>query len=206
MVSISAYRQSDLDYEQDGDTSPIDGIYLIADEEVRTFSQELQLKSNSSGALQWSSGLFYMHDESGYTPFNLRGLDLGSIIDIWSRIDTDSYSVYADATYDISESTELTGGIRWTVDERSVWGFNGISTPDGVPLLDTPEFTDSDSFSRPTWRLILNQSIGPDSILYGSYSRGFKSGGYAAAAITDAPYKSAYCPPSATMRQIGKIA
>lgn len=192
LVSISSYRYASLSYRQDGDTSPTDGIFLVASEKVRTFTQELQLKSNSSGPLKWSAGLFYLRDASGYTPFTVSGLDIGSTIDIWSRIKTDSYSAYLDATYRLAPRTEITGGVRYTIDTRSAAGFNAISSPTGDPITSTPEVNVRKSFKSPTWRFIVNQTVGSDSILYGSYSRGFKSGGFAAASIADPPFKSAY--------------
>jgi iron complex outermembrane receptor protein len=48
--------------------------------------------------------------------------------------------------------------------------------------IDAP-ITKEDSFNKPTWRLSLNYKATPDTLLYASYNRGFRSGGWNTGAL-----------------------
>lgn len=186
LLSISAYRDGSFDMDSDQDSTALP----LVNAEVRTdfsqLTQELQLQSNRDGRLEWIAGLFYLASETNQTPFGLSGASQAPVGGFTNRIatqETDSYAVFAQGTYGFTDSTRLTTGVRFSKDERAIHGRDetGIGTLNVVDR-DT-------SFDSTTWRLALDQKLSDDVMVYGSYSRGFKSGIYNLLAPTAPPVR-----------------
>ena len=182
---------------------------LRIDASARTFSQELQLASNTTTPFSWIVGAFYYHDNS-----EIRATIYGTCIattcaasPVPSSTDglpkTRSISGYADGTYSVSPSTRLTLGLRYTSDRKSLTGIitplagfpNSIAafpptmvTQPGQPFAGFPNGIDTDvTFNKLTYRAILAQDLAADVNVYASYNRGFKSGGYNPTSFTNPP-------------------
>ena len=102
-----------------------------------------------------------------------RGLRTASVRGLHGILTTQSYAVFAQATATIFSDTHLTGGARYTWDDRTVRA--GAAFGDDV-LVSAPNSPQSKSWSSPTWRLVLDHQFTPDIMAYLGYSRGFKSG------------------------------
>lgn len=98
--------------------------------------QELRLFSEDDARLQWTVGGFYFNEEQrtflGTTgdrnPF-FQGVEFNQ------TTDTESFSFYGDATYAVTDKFRVTGGVRFTNDEKERFGINaeyrfGIGGPD----------------------------------------------------------------------------
>jgi len=98
--------------------------------------QELRFFSDNDSALQWTAGGFYFNEEQrtflGTTgdrnPF-FQGVEFNQ------TTDTDSFSFYGDATYSVTEQFRVSGGLRYTRDEKERFGINaryafGFGGPD----------------------------------------------------------------------------
>ncbi|MFA5632226.1 MAG: TonB-dependent receptor [Porticoccaceae bacterium] len=174
-VSISAYRDSEVTmyWEQGG--FPIPMVVIDIDKQgYETFSQEFQLMSQGD-KLDWILGAYIYNDESGFVrPYGIgiSGLAVGATQNILALIDTESYALFGELTYALTERTKLTAGLRWTKDKRSI---------DQEVFLNGNQIAaieQSEEWDEPTWRLVLDHQINDDVMVYGSYSRGFKSGNY----------------------------
>jgi iron complex outermembrane receptor protein len=97
---------------------------------------------------------------------------------------TKSYAAYGQGTYEVVDDTNLTLGFRYTIDKRNLFGATNV-TIGGVTNPAFAPFRDSTTFKKPTWRIALDHRFSPDVMVYGSYSRGFKSGVYNLTAPTD---------------------
>ncbi|KAK0358249.1 hypothetical protein LTR94_036196, partial [Friedmanniomyces endolithicus] len=93
----------------------------------------------------------------------------------------------------MTETLAVTAGFRYSWDKKKL-NFITLAGPVGTSdrLLQTPliglldsnvnsfaidaPITKEDSFNKPTWRLSLNYKATPDTLLYASYNRGFRSG------------------------------
>ena len=113
-----------------------------------------------------------------------------------TRNHADSWALYGQIDYDLTDKLQVEAGLRYTRDRKNY--FSGADTvlsdgstrsvPTGggrfttFPLLNQVFFdnTKGTSWSKVTWRLGLNYRLNDDALLYGSYSRGYKAGGYAA--------------------------
>jgi iron complex outermembrane recepter protein len=99
----------------------------------------------------------------------------------------ESYAVYGDATYTLTDNMNLTGGLRYTFDQKEFDVFsqyqNQIVGADfglaffnnGQSLVDESQTEDWDAISG---RIVLDYLPSEDVMYYGSFSTGFKSGGF----------------------------
>lgn len=187
LVSISAYRKTDMYTLLDQDGGPVPAFDLELWSPVKTFSQELRLVSNSDGPFQWVLGGFYFHSNSQYKPALLRGLIFDQAFSdptAFLRFDDtqklNSYSGFAEGTYEVVEDTNITLGLRYTSDSFTLKneGFNFGNAAFCCFTDPTTIYTVKDKFNKLTYRAILDHKFTEDVLGYVSYSRGFKSGGY----------------------------
>ncbi len=180
VAMITAARQADnyslLDIDGSGTGANLTAARVHS--RVRTFSQELQVLSPSGGAFNWILGAYYFRSDVRYLPhftFGSSQAGLGGSRSIFSTQKLDSYSAFGEASYEFLPETKLTVGLRYTSDqynfqltEKTGFGTTRPGTPTG----------DQSTFNKLTYRAILDHKFTPDILVYGSYSRGFKSGGY----------------------------
>ena len=109
-----------------------------------------------------------------------------------------SYGIFGEAYWDITDSLNLTVGLRYNNDKKrltartTLAAFLNPYSNDGDPFTSpfiggfdadpgTPGNqlfqTRSVGFDKVTGRAVLNYEITPDNLIYASYSRGYKSGG-----------------------------
>jgi iron complex outermembrane receptor protein len=186
--SISAWREDDSATPIDFDALPavdvdVPGLYL--NEQI---SQELQLVYGAGGPLSGILGLYYLNAEAD-TLFDVRLFTTVAGLTAFTRanVDTQTYAVFGEFTYDFSEQLSLTLGGRYTWDKREanilrqnyLGGgspvFGGAGVPFGAPGTN---FSGSRDFEKFTPRASLSFKPTPDHNLYASYSKGFKGGGF----------------------------
>ena len=196
--SLTSYQDDEIAVVRDNDRNdlaslpPFTLVPSVFDPEInrqKTFTQELNLISAQPlwGKLDWVAGVFYLDTEVDilireYLDFGFDGRfdpvsvaqvrsfafgDYGFISD--SKPERDSFSIYGQGTYNIGYRTRLVAGLRYTHDEvySEVTNFFGRA---GTEVLETKA-------SQVTGRVVLEQDLGDDTMVYASYTRGFKPGG-----------------------------
>jgi iron complex outermembrane receptor protein len=205
LKSITAYRHLHSDFQRDGDESPLTIYHLIDDLAQQQFSEELQLEGESqSQALKWVGGVYYF-DERAQNP---NTVDF-SPIKVLSGGDssTKSYAAFAQATYDITASLSLTAGLRYTRDKKTflpkefVLDSKGGPFPVGLPVLP-PDEVDA-TFSKSTPLLNAAYHVNPDMMVYATYSKGFKSGGFTQRVFPPLPATPTFQPETVTSYEVG---
>ncbi len=91
-----------------------------------------------------------------------------------------SYAVFGEAYYNISDDLKLTAGLRWTVDKKEA-----PRIPSMLLASDSAGFTvqavEEQEWREPTGRLAIDWkpdlSFTDETLLYASYSHGYKAGG-----------------------------
>lgn len=88
---------------------------------------------------------------------------------------TEAFDVFADATLRLTDRLELTGGVRYTIDDKTSSILATVQR--GQPTLFAPTpggvaQSRSDSFEGATWRLVGRYAVSADWNLYASYARG----------------------------------
>ena len=185
--SITGWRKDDSASPIDFDALPAVDLDVPAFYRNEQFSQELQLLYDA-GPLSVLVGGYYL-DATADTQFDVRlftTLD-GFTAFTEANVDTETYAIFADATYDITDQLSLALGGRYTWDKReasilrqSYLGggspvFGGGGVPVGAPSTD---FDGASEFEKFTPRVSLSFAPTPDHNIYASYSKGFKGGGF----------------------------
>lgn len=177
LVSITSYSRTKQHMALDLDLAP-DGSNILrvdVDNPAHSFSQEVQLQSPAENkAFSWILGGFYYSSwyalQQRLSGSSLAGL--GGFRDLDAPLSLKSWSGFADATLEFLPDTHLTAGIRYTSDQYAI-DFT-TTLPSGAILLQLPH--QKKTFSKPTWRAVLDHRFSPEVMAYASYSRGFKSG------------------------------
>ena len=192
LTSISSLKKLRISDGRDLEGSSLDVINQFSRERSKQFTQEFRITSNPDGpasldgALDWIIGGFYYRDRSARTDEFHLGVD--SVVALLSgdpQVSTatsdyeiDSYAVFGQATWHISDKFDLTLGGRYTRDEKRAVQ-QGLNTHPGVPLVAVPFAVDNsavyESFDP---RIVATYKFTPDINVYASYSTGFKSGGF----------------------------
>jgi iron complex outermembrane receptor protein len=185
--SISAWRKDTTATPIDLDALPavdldVPGIYR--NEQI---SQELQLLYDN-GPLSGLFGFYYL-DAKADTLFDVRIFTTFNGLTAFTEadVDTQTYAVFADFTYDFSDMFSASLGGRYTWDERTadilrqnyLGGGSPVFGGAGLPFgtADT-DFSGNRQFKKFTPRASVSFKPSPDHNLYASYSQGFKGGGF----------------------------
>jgi iron complex outermembrane recepter protein len=205
LTSISAYRETKTNSDFDVDGGPLNLINILFESGMKSFQQEVRLASNATDPLSWQVGAFYLNTKA----FN-EALFFGAAFpaafigqDVQAELKTNSYAVFGEATYSITPTTQITGGIRYTADRRSFDASQallftngtrfippsfGFTNPSLTPLTTPGVQQTKLSYDQVTWRIAVRQELTPDVNLYASVNRGFKSGSYSLQNPLNDPY------------------
>jgi iron complex outermembrane receptor protein len=123
-------------------------------------------------------------------------------VDRASRVDTQSYGVYGQATYTppiFGDIFHLTGGLRWTDDKK-----NGqlYLTNNALPVNEygvSGIIGFDKSWSRVDPMVNLAMDVAPDMMVYGKWGTGYKSGGANSRALDYLPFN----PEEVSMFEVG---
>lgn len=160
----------------DTGSTPVFGSDIWIDYYIRhrQFSQELRLSGNS-GRLEWIAGGIYYTDTRFFTAI-LSGQNFGS----YSDQKISSIGTFAQGTYALTDTLNLTAGLRYTSDEKKMRSYAALTGPRTGTRQGTPTFTFSDRIApkKVTWHFGADWHVTPDVMLYATASSGFKTGGY----------------------------
>ncbi len=205
--SITGYtKQTDaLNIENTGAANFVPGVPLFVsqrDQTAHQFSQELRAISSLKGWFNVVAGLYYMH--SVFDLSRQRVLLNGTPSQNFGAGQTlDAYAAYAEGYADITSNLRLTVGGRYTIEKKDFHiEFRNPAT--GLPTAQCPDPNLADipalascrdpdvTFRKFTPRAILDYHFTPDVMIYGSWSRGYRSGGWnsrAAVVTAIGPYE-----------------
>lgn len=183
LTSISSYGQMARDRTNDTDAGPLDVVASKLTNDQDQFTQEIRFTSGTAGAVSYIAGLYYFRqdvDSFAQSCFGritgVPGFLRGVCGDTSGTITTTSKAAFANADWRISDTLTLTGGIRYTDEEKELdYLQNGF--PFGVaPTLPRQQDRLTDNDVSPTVSLLWKAAPGVN--VYGTVSRGFKSGGW----------------------------
>ena len=196
LKSITAYREVEVDVAQELVGIPAYRNFVEQDIDLELFSQELQLSGESSdNRLTYIVGLYYGAEEGSQRfPVLLEPADFLS----GGLIDNDSLAVFGQLEYAITDALTATVGGRYSTDTKRYtpvqevlavpasfqpfWDglaadtSNGFLVQEGLALFPEVEVEREDKEFTPS--LTLDYRFNESVLAYGSYSRGFKGGGF----------------------------
>ena len=99
---------------------------------------------------------------------------------LYEQQDTDSVAAFAQVEWQFAEDWTLTAGLRWTREEKDfIAGQSYLSNEERQRLRNFPGYSDLDNeWTETSPKIGLTYQLNDDSIVYGSYSEGFHSGGF----------------------------
>jgi iron complex outermembrane receptor protein len=153
LQSISSFRRLD------DDLSSHIGFPFRQDTDQEQASQEVTLTSQYDGPFNFIVGGFWFKED----------LNLNSdfVFPFEVRTDLESLAAFGQASYDINDLT-LTGGLRYTTEDREFAGRNLVSQ------LNSAFDTDDNNVS---YTAKVDYQVNEDVLLYASYATGFKGSG-----------------------------
>ena len=188
--SVTSYRNTEALFNRDADGSPLTVTHGSNDFDHEQFSQEFQLVGSAlQNQLDWILGVYYFNEDASdffrapiTFPFGTGILN--------SEVENESIAAFGQFTYRFSERFALTGGLRWTEDEKELLpdfrtelgtGVDFLpftNNVDGVRQPNVPFELVSETFSEVTPRVSIEYNVSDSLLTYASYSEGFKSGGF----------------------------
>jgi iron complex outermembrane receptor protein len=181
LTAIAARVELDRGYTFDpGD--PRRRFDLDYNDRIRQSTAEIRLHGKRS-AVDWTVGAFYFQD-SVLLKSTLDASDL-----VRTVLGTDyeqrrsSWAVFGETDWHLTPKTTLTAGLRYTDETASFRGKTVDRNPYGVSVASSAfalpvQFDESFADNSVSGRVSLSYRPDNGSLIYGTYSRGFKSGGF----------------------------
>ncbi|MBG4610046.1 TonB-dependent receptor [Pseudomonas aeruginosa] len=201
LTSISAYRYWHFTPANDEQLN----VSAINDTGVevhdRQFSQEIRLASPTGGAFDYVVGAYAFRQNLGNKTFTsygpladlyLLGANLGALNDTYSKangkIETDSFALFAQGTWHLTERLDFTAGRRGTYEEKNAKverfaplggaAVGGVGAAVRNGQLGAYDSGDLSQYNfAPSALLSLSYQFSDDLLGYASLSHGEKSGG-----------------------------
>jgi iron complex outermembrane receptor protein len=218
----TSYDWENIGGDLDKTSNPLMQTLEDTIEKKKYTSSEVQLLSNTDGDFQWLVGFYYYWEDIEqpykiYAPLNTRMENFVEQVPPFAPIPglenpehryyfqngelkTNSYAVFADASYDFLDYWTVAGGIRYTYDEKKgkefqqqyadtmVYGFPDLGVCCAFdftePVNRRSHKSDWDSV---TGRAVLQFTPIEEVMLYSSFTMGYKPGGFNLGALQDEP-------------------
>ncbi len=182
-------------------------------DDSETFTHEFRL-TGSWERLNYVTGLYYLNEKTDRNERNSVGLryadGMGGVDESRSvaSIDggdeqgneTDSYAVFGQVTFDLTQTIAISLGGRQTWEEKDI---SRIGTPAGLVPGRIFDFETGEDWSAFTMRAGLEWQATDDIFLYATISEGFKSGGYQGLANSELIAITPFDPEEATLYEVG---
>jgi len=189
--NIVAYRDDETWTPIDFDSLPVADLDVPAIYENDQFSEELQLLFTAD---RWNgiAGFYYL-DANASTAFDVILGQTGTVIGLpglnaftSGDVNTKTWSLFADFTFEITDEFSVSVGGRYTSDKRTssvlrqtkIGGTSPIFGGSAIPIATTSDFHGSETFTKFTPRISLDLTPNDENLFYVSYSEGFKGGSF----------------------------
>ncbi len=199
LTSVTGYRENTEHVTQDFDAVSINFFDTVRNQHYHQISEELRASGNITKAIDYVVGVYYFDSEytlnqtTNYGPL----LQLLAGLPATGRQNVDhnsrSYAAFADVDWRFADKWRLSVGGRYTRDEKSlqndfVGAFNIFA---------------KNHWSEFTPKASLDYQATQDVLIYASYSRGFRSGGFNGRASTVYSSTTPYNPETVDAYEIG---
>ena len=166
LTSITAHKDSDERVIQDFDASSIPFFQTNRAQTYEQFTQELRLAGEFFPGVSGVLGFFYFENE--YQLDQLTTLPGGAQVNPFTDHEVESYAVFGDFDIELTDALRLSLGARYSWDDKAITR----------TLAPGVAFSNEDSWKEFTPRVSLDYRVSPDLLVYGSYARGYRAGGF----------------------------
>ena len=202
LTSITDYKNYEKFMSIDVDAAPVNQLGNYAKMDSNSFTQELRLNGNTD-AMRWVAGLYYLSIDVD----SINGLKIpnGSILEgailppgvgvdigVDAKLKTESYSLFGQVEYDLTDELTLITGLRVMREDKDYDMTNGFYASNsatkvhqggyvfGGPL---GQFADKTSDDLWAGKIQLDYKVSDDLLLYAGVNRGVKAGSFNAPLI-----------------------
>ena len=191
LTSITAYREYHFEsaFDAEGTAIPVQEVFIT--QNGKQFTQELQVASHDTGLFVWQAGGYYFWGRDSADPIatplhspdpTVAFLGNPTTFVTYTNLGTKSIASYGQATIELLPNTRVTAGLRYSHENRfivaSQFGQGPFTHDALIPLAPPGSLDKSLSSSKLTYRAVLDYRFDPDTMVYVSFNRGFKSGGF----------------------------
>lgn len=221
LTAISAYEGYENQSDSDGDNTLLEISRGYTDAKTSQLSQEIRLNSPTDGRYRWVAGVHYFTDcidsdsASGALPTAQKPQGRpNAYANTVYRHDSESYAVFGNLTYNITDRFSLTTGLRWSREEKSI-DLNYYVATGAVEFFDQASWWRQSSVNAPlalrarqgatndwsdwTYDLTPQYQLSDNSLVYIKIAKGFRGGGYNSAprspdaiSVLDPEYLTSY--------------
>jgi len=207
LTSISAYRNLDYEIDEDNDGTEYLFLNVRSSGETDEFSQELRL-NGTTDAFDWFVGASYYYqdlDAHVEDSFGSYATGLGAPLTEFNvgSSEVDSYGLFGDVIWAVTDQINLTFGARYSYDEKSqdiktpAQDALGVGLPFNLVFPTAEQLTGSEGNPDPSlasleddWddlslRGVVDYQLNDSSMLFFSVSQGYKAGGFNSFPIVD---------------------
>ena len=192
ITNIVGYRKYESLTDSDIDASPANLFHSGAEFNQEQISNELRY-AGTFGNMDLTTGLYYFEQDLEYTEIRdlLSDVSNPPLFYGGGSQEHTVYGAFANVDYSITPDLIATVGLRYSKEEKDVgvtyirprpecYISEGTCPTDGInPFTGEPNgFTDGDDWSNWTPKLGLQYFWSDNFQTYGSYTKGFRSGGY----------------------------
>lgn len=180
LTSLTGYYDSQQFVMAEGTWEPVSLVVSIFNVEIEHLSQEVRLSSDWDGPFNFLAGAYYERRDSTYDHLVAGSAVLGqrflgeavafSLGEQTKGQKATSTSALLQVDWDITDQLRASLGGRYSIEEKDV-----VATGNGVRANLQPDNEEWTNFSP---ELALSYRPLPGLMLYASYKRGFKSGGF----------------------------
>ena len=238
---IGSFRNTESRFANDADNSPFQITEIVNDNyDVDQVTHELQLTGSAvDGRLKYAAGIFFF-DEEGTDDVNVPvtipapgtgpggGAGFQAAIRNDAVVDNSSEAAYIQATFDLNDVWSVTGGVRYTEDQKDfaftqyiganlahdplvflIGGPAAQIEPGGplvsglIPLIGDGTGTASKTFDETQIYFGVDTKINDNTLAYYSFSQGFKSGGFVLRYVAAVPEVLSFDPETLDSHEIG---
>ncbi len=187
LTSITAYREADFQQITEEDYTPFFIAASNFDEESEQFTQELRITSADGGRYDFVAGLYYFNGDAStgrsvdgdpvFYPVPDPAEIPHPVIQTSGTTNTESTAAFLHGNYRLTDSVELTAGLRFTHETKDIrYRIQDFTELFFLNLAE--DFVDDRSDSEFSPLGGINYYINDDVMLYASVARAFKSGGW----------------------------
>ncbi len=191
LKNILAYREDESTTPIDFDSLPSGDLDVPAIYENDQFSEEFQILY-SGDRLNGLVGVYYL-EANASTVFDVLLANTGDLLMLpglnaqtFGDVSTETWSIFGDFTFDVTDRFSVSLGGRYTEDERTsrvlrrtfVGGFSEFFGGSPTLIATTSDFNGTADFDDFSPRLSLAYDLTDSSNAYFTYSQGFKGGSF----------------------------
>lgn len=200
LTSVTGWREMRENQTQDFDGSSVDLYFTRRKQKYEQFSQEMRLAGDFGESFDYVVGGYYFRSKYSLLQhtrlFAFNPAVDPVVADANPQLvngKTTSLAVFGDFNWAIADQWRLSFGGRFTRDKKSLTNaFGGVLIGQG-----------SDSFKKFTPKVGIDYRPNSDTMIYASWSRGFRSGGFSPRAGSAASASKSYQPETVDSYEVG---